>query len=113
MHFFSVCIMSDNSKHPSIPLQRCSLLLRLLAIGALLFGQLSFAGHYHDLAESSKALDDCAVCIQLHSVKNITGTSASAGTVTPLVAAEVNAKQTTALPAFPARLPPCRAPPLS
>lgn len=83
--------------------------LKWLAIGLLLFAQVSLAAHYHEA--NDLASHECAVCTQLHSVEHTT-----VHTEQPLVPARVASfyfHEHTDTSIVPSRLlPPSRAPPL-
>lgn len=105
--------MSNISSHSLSPhSRRASLPLRLLAVALLLFAQISFANHYHEVDEAGAHGYDCTVCLQLHSVKNTAGSSSSPYLVDHLVVS-IDPRGTTAdLLALKLFLPPSRAPPL-
>jgi hypothetical protein len=83
--------------------------IRWIAVALLVFAQISYAGHYHELGEL--ASHDCTVCSQLSTVENGSTGHASAPPFPPAQAIAKVADQAGARISFCSLLPPSRAPP--
>lgn len=102
--------MSHKSSSARLASRSAGLALRLLAVAFLLLAQLSFAGHHHDDV-SERSVDDCSVCLQLHSVKHAAGPNGSSHSFFHLLGYQTASPELAAASVFHSLLPPCRAPP--
>lgn len=98
-----------DKQRTAIPILRPRPALRWLAIALLVFAQLSFASHVHDLDDAVS--HDCTLCSQLSIVEHGEAAHAAVPVLPSLQAVSISANWTLSTRSSNRLLPPARAPP--